>query len=147
MPQNLTIKFKRLNHGIDLPLPSRATPSSSGMDIRSAMDLTIAPNNARMIPTGFAVELPKGYELQVRSRSGLAAQGLFVTNSPGTVDADYRGEICVLLHNLTRSPVDISRGDRIAQLVFAQVPSFTVEEVEELSDTERGEGGFGSTGK
>jgi dUTP pyrophosphatase len=100
-----------------------------------------------MFPTGFAVEVPQGYELQVRSRSGLAKQGLFVTNSPGTIDSDYRGEICVLLSNLDPNrSYTVNRGDRIAQLVLCEVPRLSIQEVEELSSTERGEGGFGSTG-
>jgi dUTP pyrophosphatase len=123
------------------------TPGSAGMDIHAAMEKTIGPHNGLMFPTGFAVEVPPGFELQCRTRSGLAASGVFVTNSPGTIDSDYRGELCVLLTNLTPSPMTIRRGDRIAQLVLNQLPEFEVEEVEELSETERGEGGFGSTGK
>jgi dUTP pyrophosphatase len=141
------IKFKRLAHGIDLPMPERQTKGSSGMDICSAMNVTIAPRGGIMIPTGFCAEVPEGYELQCRSRSGFASRGIFVTNSPGTIDADYRGEICVLLSNLTPAPCDIQRGDRIAQLVLCKVPDYEVEEVRELSETSRGEGGFGSTGK
>lgn len=141
------IKFKRLPHGQDLPLPRRMTPGSSGMDICSAIERTIRPNNGLLFNTGFSVEVPEGFELQCRSRSGLAKNGIFVTNSPGTIDADYRGEICVLLTNLTPSPYTIRRGDRIAQLVFARIPQFEIEEVDKLSDSNRGAGGFGSTGK
>lgn len=123
------------------------TPGSSGMDICSAIERTIRPNNGLLFNTGFSVEVPEGFELQCRSRSGLAKNGIFVTNSPGTIDADYRGEICVLLTNLTPSPYTIRRGDRIAQLVFARIPQFEIEEVDKLSDSNRGAGGFGSTGK
>jgi dUTP pyrophosphatase len=143
----ISVKFKRLPHGQDLPLPGRATPGSAGMDICSAIDRTIGPSNGLLFNTGFMVEIPEGYELQVRSRSGLANSGIFVTNSPGTIDADYRGEICVLLTNLTPSPYAIRRGDRIAQLVLNKLPEYEVKEVEKLSETKRGDGGFGSTGK
>lgn len=143
-----TIKFKRLSNGDDLPLPQYQSEGAAGMDVCSAIDVTLAPGGGVMIPTGWSVEVPAGYEIQVRSRSGLAKQGIFVTNSPGTVDSDYRGEICVLLSNLdiARS-FKVKRGDRIAQLVLNEVPRFAVKEVQELSDTTRGEGGFGSTGK
>lgn len=145
----MEIKFKRLDHGEGLDLPAYQTEGSSGMDICSALTSTLPPGGGMLIPTGFAVEVPPGYELQCRSRSGLARQGVFVTNSPGTIDSDYRGEICVLLSNLDlRRTFEVRRGDRIAQLVLMQVPrAEKILEVKELSSTERGNGGFGSTGK
>lgn len=144
----MEIKFKRLAHGDGLDLPSYQTDGSSGMDIQAALTVTLPPGGGTLIPTGFAVEVPEGYELQCRSRSGLARQGVFVTNSPGTIDSDYRGEVCVLLSNLDqRRTFEVRRGDRVAQLVLIQVPKATVKEVKELSETKRAEGGFGSTGK
>ena len=120
------------------------------MDLRAALasPLELSPGERRLIPTGFAIELPVGYEAQVRPRSGLALrQGITVVNSPGTIDADYRGEIGVILINLGQTPVKISRGDRIAQIVVAPVTQVTVEEVASLDSTVRGEGGFGHTGR
>ncbi len=143
------IKVKVLPHGKGLDLPSYATPLSSGMDLRAAVEdkVIIKPLERCVIPTGIAVEIPPGYEGQVRPRSGLALKkGITVLNAPGTIDADYRGEVKVILVNLGQEEVIISRGDRIAQLVIAPVVRAKVEEVEDLSTTERGEGGFGSTG-
>lgn len=133
----------------DLPLPSQATPGSAGYDVRSAEEeVHIAPGEIRLVRTGFAMELPVGIECQVRPRSGLALKhGLTLPNSPGTIDSDYRGELQVILQNLGSEPVVLKRGERIAQLVFARYESPQIEEVSELSESGRGEGGFGSTGR
>jgi len=143
------LKVKRLPHARDLPLPSYATPHSSGLDLRAAVEgeVRIKPGERVLIPTGLVIEIPEGYEGQVRPRSGLALKkGLTVLNAPGTIDADYRGEVKVILVNLGNEEVVIQRGERIAQLVIAPVQRVEVVEVEEVSQTERGEGGFGSTG-
>ena len=156
----MKIKFKKLRD--NAAIPKRATEGSSGFDLYYAPDnnkklqlptemrdnkLTIYAGSSAVVETGIAAEVPVGYELQVRSRSGLAAKnGVFVLNSPGTVDSDYRGEIKVILHNAGKHHFHIRPGDRIAQLVPMQLPTAIVEVVEELSDTERGDGGFGSTG-
>jgi len=132
------------------PLPTYATSGSSGMDIRASMDLpqTLQPLERVLIPTGLFIELPNGYEAQVRPRSGLAVkQGITVLNSPGTVDADYRGEIKVILINLSSEEQVIQPGDRIAQLVIQQVQQVQWKLVEQLETTERNAGGFGHTGK
>jgi deoxyuridine 5'-triphosphate nucleotidohydrolase len=157
----MNLKFKRLPHGEGLPLPTYATSGAAAMDICAANDYIVGPNATMMIQTGFAVAVPEGHELQCRPRSGLAAKhGISITNSPGTIDSDYRGEICVLLHN-TKQPAFsafgggpafgegfiVSKGDRIAQLVLAPVVQAIVEEVDELDETDRGTGGFGSTGR
>lgn len=143
------IQFKRLENGQDLELPSYATEGSAGMDIRSAEDTILVEGTTTMVRTGLAVAIPEGYELQVRPRSGLAAKhSITVTNAPGTIDSDYRGEICVLLHNLGDSSFYVNRGDRIAQLVLAKTPRLEIIEVEDFdSTTIRGVGGFGSTGR
>lgn len=151
-----TVKLKRLPNGEGLPLPTFTTAGAAGADIYSAQTVTLKPGATVVIPTGFAVEVPEGYELQVRSRSGLAANhGIFATNGPGTIDSDYRGEIKVILSRvqnrglqpqLRQSGIKLNRGDRIAQLILAPVQQCLFEEVEELSDTARGTGGFGSTG-
>lgn len=148
----MQLKFKRIgNH--DLPLPSRATPGSAGFDMRAAEDVewTYYPlseaSRFAKVSLGFAVEIPSGYELQCRPRSGLAAKHLVtLVNSPGTVDADFRGEMFALLICHGAIPPKLKRGDRICQLVPSAVPEFEAIEVDELSNTERGEGGFGSTG-
>lgn len=141
------IKFKRLELGEDLKLPGYMSEDAAGIDIAAGHNSIIMPLQTVMIRTGFAVEIPLGYELQCRSRSGLASQGIIVTNSPGTIDSDYRGEIKVLLTNINGShSFYIQKGDRIAQLVLAEVPKIEIEEVTELSETPRGENGFGSTG-
>lgn len=143
------IKFKRLEHGQGLELPSYATEEAAGMDVRSAVDIVIQPSKRAMVQTGLAVEIPKGFEIQVRPRSGLALKhGITITNSPGTVDSDYRGELCVILHNLGEEDFVVQRGDRIAQLVMAPVARATIIEVDDFdSTTNRGAGGFGSTGR
>ncbi len=133
-----------------LALPSRATAASAGLDLRAAVrdPLVIEPGARALVPTGFAVELPPHHEGQVRPRSGLALRhGLTVLNAPGTIDADYRGEIRVLLVNLGSAPVTVERGDRIAQLVVAPVAPTAPIEVESLGDSARGAGGFGHTGR
>lgn len=138
-----------LPHGEGLPLPAYATDWSAGADLRAATagDLTLAPGERALVPTGIAVAIPEGYEIQVRPRSGLALRhGVTCLNSPGTIDADYRGEICVLLVNLGQHPFVIHRGDRIAQMVLAPVARIDWEPVPELPATVRGAGGFGHTG-
>ncbi|MBD3420298.1 MAG: dUTP diphosphatase [Chitinivibrionales bacterium] len=145
-----TIKVKRLPHARDLPLPTRATIGSSGCDLCAALAGTIRlrPGERKLIPTGLRYEIPQGYEVQVRSRSGLAfKQGIAVLNSPGTIDADYRGEVCVILINHGAESVAINHGDRIAQAVPLQVaPEVSFIEVDKLEESQRGSGGFGSTG-
>lgn len=143
------VRFRRLASNADLPLPTRATPGSAGYDVRSAEpDFVLAPGEIRAVSTGLEMELPEGMECQVRPRSGLAARhGILVPNAPGTIDPDYRGELKVLLLNAGREEVHLARGERIAQLVFARFEAPAVQEVEELSATIRGEGGFGSTGR
>lgn len=142
---DISIKF-RLEKGA--VLPKYESTGSSGMDVRSVEDCSIDPGSWKLVSTGLFPEIPEGYEIQVRSRSGLAAKnGIFVLNSPGTVDSDYRGEIKIILANMGREPFKISTGDRIAQLVVAPVTKAAVISVDTISSTERGEGGFGSTGK
>ncbi|MGB0976658.1 MAG: dUTP diphosphatase [Prolixibacteraceae bacterium] len=131
-------------------LPNYGTYASAGMDLRANLEqpITLAPLQRTLIPTGLFIELPVGYEAQVRPRSGLAIKhGISVLNSPGTIDADYRGEICIILVNLSNDPFVIQHGERIAQMVVAKHESVVWEEVEVLNDTDRGEGGFGHTGK
>ena len=132
------------------PVPAYATELSAGMDLKANITepVTIASLERAMIPTGIYIELPEGYEAQIRPRSGLAAKfGVTVANAPGTVDADYRGEVKVILVNLSKEPFVINPGERIAQMVIAKYEKIEWEEVEELGDTERGDGGFGSTGR
>ena len=143
----IDIRLKRLPHGEGLPLPAYATEHAAGMDVVAAEELTLAPGVRHAVATGFAIAIPAGYEVQVRPRSGLALKhGITCLNTPGTIDADYRGEVKVILANLGAEPFEIRRGDRIAQLVPAVVQQARFEEVEELDDTARGAGGFGSTG-
>ena len=147
-----TIKFKRLPHGKDLALPRYVTPGAAGMDFVAAVDpevaVFIAPGAMERIPTGFNVAVPDGYELQIRPRSGLAAKHMIgIMNAPGTIDADYRGEIIVMLVNHGKEPFLVQRGERIAQGVLAPAPQAVIAEVEELDETERGVGGLGSTGR
>lgn len=144
----MEVKFLRLPHGQDLPLPAYQTPGSVGMDLCSAEDFKLFHGQTKVFETGFAVEIPEGYELQVRSRSGLAAKhGVFVTNGIGTIDSDYRGEIKVILSHLGRNALQIERGDRIAQLVLLPALQGIAVEVDDLSVTGRGSGGLGSTGR
>lgn len=149
MSASSSVRFRRLDSNPDLPLPSRETASAAGYDVRSAeADFRLEPGEIRAVGTGLVLELPAGVECQVRPRSGLAARyGITLPNSPGTVDPDYRGELKVLLQNLGSEPVDVRRGERIAQLVFARFETPAVEEAETLSETGRGESGFGSTGR
>ena len=145
----VTVTVKRLPHGADLPLPQYATAGSAGLDLLAAITdpMTLAPSERALVPTGLAIALPHGYEAQVRPRSGLALKnGVTVLNSPGTVDADYRGEIGVILANCGAEPFVVTRGMRVAQMVFAPVTQIEWAEAEELSDTARGTGGYGSTG-
>lgn len=146
------ISVLRLPHGEGLALPALATSGAAGLDLRAALPqdqpLVLAPGARTLVPTGLAIALPEGFEAQVRPRSGLAVKhGITVLNSPGTVDADYRGEIQVILINLGVEPVILSRGERIAQMVVAPVSSPVLVEVAELPASGRGAGGFGSTGR
>ena len=143
------VRFRRLPSNPDLPLPERATPHAAGYDIRSAEDeVVLQPGEIRLVATGLVMELPEGIECQVRPRSGLALKhGITLPNSPGTIDPDYRGEIRVIMQNLGPEPVRLTRGERIAQLVFARFEAPEVLEVDEVSTTHRGQGGFGSTGR
>ena len=148
MTAPIRISVKRLPHGDDLPLPVYATAGAAGMDVVAAEALTLAPGARHAVATGFAIAIPEGYEVQVRPRSGLALKhGVTCLNTPGTIDHDYRGEVKVILANLGDQPFEIARGDRIAQLVPAPVQRATLDEVAELDDTDRGSGGFGSTGR
>lgn len=143
------MKVKVINNSHH-PLPRYETPLSAGMDVRANLSepIVLRPLERALVPTGLFVELPAGYEMQVRPRSGLAAKyGLTVLNAPGTVDADYRGEVKVILANLSNEEFTINDGERVAQLIVAQHAQVEWEVAEELSDTERGAGGFGSTGK
>jgi dUTP pyrophosphatase len=147
MQISIPVRIKRLPHGHGLPLPAYATAGAAGMDVVSAEPLILRPGMRQAVATGFAVAIPPGYEMQVRPRSGLALKhGITVANAPGTVDADYRGEVKVILVNLSEDNFTIERGDRIAQVVVSPVTLASWAEVEELDDTERGSGGFGSTG-
>ena len=146
---SVAVSVRRLPHGSDLPLPAYATPGSAGLDLQAAVaaPVTLPPGGRDAIPTGLAIALPEGWEAQIRPRSGLALKsGVTVLNSPGTIDADYRGEIKVILINLGHTPFVIARGDRIAQLVVAPVSQLTWFEADSLPETLRGSGGFGSTG-
>ncbi|MGN6817547.1 MAG: dUTP diphosphatase [Sphingomonas sp.] len=148
MTAAIRIAVKRLPHGDGLPLPTYATAGAAGMDVVAAEALTLAPGARHAVATGFAIAIPEGYEVQVRPRSGLALKhGVTCLNTPGTIDHDYRGEVKVILANLGDQPFDIARGDRIAQLVPAPVQRAALDEVAELDETDRGSGGFGSTGR
>jgi dUTP pyrophosphatase len=145
------ILFKRWQGNTDLPVPTYATAGAAGFDLRAHVPddqpMVLRPGARGMVPTGFSVAIPDGYEMQVRPRSGLAAKnGVTVTNAPGTVDSDYRGQVCVLLVNLGEEDFAIRRGDRIAQGVIAAAPQWALVETDDLSATDRGTGGFGSTG-
>jgi dUTP pyrophosphatase len=145
----MKLAVKRLPHAEDLPLPAYATDGSAGLDLMAAVgqDTVLEPRARALVPTGIAIALDRGYEAQIRPRSGLALrEGITVLNTPGTIDADYRGEIGVILVNLGDQPFVVRRGDRIAQMIVAPVIGVTVEEVAELPDSRRGDGGFGSTG-
>jgi len=145
----IIVKVKRLENNTDLPLPSYQSDGSSGLDLRAAVNkaLTLQPGDIELVPTGLSISLPEGYEAQIRPRSGLALKhGLAFVNAPGTIDADYRGEIGVIAINLGKKPLTIKRGERIAQMVIQKVSRAIVEEVDELDTTQRGEGGFGHSG-
>lgn len=143
------IEFKKLSHAKDLPLPSYESISAAGMDIRAALEqaITLKAGERTLIPTGLKMALPKGFEAQIRPRSGLAIRnGITMLNSPGTIDADYRGEVKVIVINHGQEDFVVNHGDRIAQMVIAPVVQLPIKEVSELDETDRGEGGFGSTG-
>jgi len=149
LPDTITVLLKRLPGADDLPLPVRMTDDSAGFDLRAAVPqpVTIPSGEIRVVPCGFAMAVPRGYEAQVRPRSGLASRhGITLVNSPGTIDADYRGEVMVPLINHGRSPFIVERGMRIAQMLVLPVPTVTIVEVDALDDTDRGTGGFGHTG-
>ncbi|MCU0623588.1 MAG: dUTP diphosphatase [Gemmatimonadaceae bacterium] len=143
-----SVRIQRLAGNPDLPLPERATDGAAGYDVRSAdPDFVLAPGERRLVGTGLAFAVPPGFEIQVRPRSGLALRyGLTIPNSPGTIDSDYRGELRVIIQNGGTQPVPIARGERIAQLVFARYETPGLDEVTSLDETDRGAGGFGSTG-
>jgi len=144
----LTVQFTRLPHGAGLPVPALQTPGSAGYDVASADQVTLAPLERRLVRTGFALAVPLGYECQVRPRSGLALRhGITLPNSPATIDSDYRGELMIALVNLGAEPFTVKRGMRVAQLVFARVEQVQFSQVAELPPTDRGAGGFGSTGR
>jgi dUTP pyrophosphatase len=141
------VQFKVLPHGDGLELPRYDTAGAAGMDVRAAEAATLAPGETVLVPTGFALAVSPGWEVQLRPRSGLALKhGLTLLNSPATIDADYRGEVKVILTNLGQSTFEVARGDRIAQMVIAYAPQARLQVVEELDETARGAGGFGSTG-
>jgi len=145
----VVLKVKRLDNNPDLPLPSYQSGGSSGLDLRAAVvkEVTLRPGEIMLIPTGLSISLPKGYEAQIRPRSGLALRyGLGLVNSPGTIDADYRGEVGVIAINWGKKPLTIRRGERIAQVVISKVSRARVEEADELDATKRGKGGFGHSG-
>ncbi|WP_395615572.1 dUTP diphosphatase [Sphingorhabdus sp.] len=145
--QRVDIRVKRLEHGTGLPMPAYATAGAAGMDICAAENLTLRAGKRHAVATGFAFAIPDGYEVQVRPRSGLALKhGITCLNTPGTIDSDYRGEVKVILANLGDEDFVINTGDRIAQIVVAPVTQGILVEVDALDDTERGAGGFGSTG-
>jgi len=147
MFEPVDIAVKRLDHAGDLPLPSYETAGSAGMDVRAAEALTLTPGKRGLVGTGLAFAIPAGYEIQVRPRSGLAfKKGISIPNTPGTIDSDYRGELKVILINHGDEDFVIERGDRIAQIVVAPVQRGVLVEVADLDETQRGTGGFGSTG-
>jgi dUTP pyrophosphatase len=144
----IEIKLSRLPHGAELPLPTYASVHAAGLDVCAAEELVLEPGQRHAVATGFAIEIPDGYEVQVRPRSGLALKhGITCLNTPGTIDSDYRGEVKVILANLGDEPFPIRRGERIAQLVPAPVLRANFVEARKLEDTARGSGGFGSTGR
>jgi dUTP pyrophosphatase len=148
MNSPIEIRLKRLPHGDGLTIPALATSGAAGMDVVAAEDVIIPPGGRHAVATGFAFAIPEGYEVQVRPRSGLALKnGITCLNTPGTIDADYRGEVKVILANLGAEPFAVKRGERIAQLVAAPVQQARFAEVDDLDETVRGAGGFGSTGR
>ncbi len=150
MTPGVAVRIRRLPHADGLALPAYETLGAAGMDVRAAVEapLALAPGAIAMVPTGLAIEVPEGYEMQVRPRSGLAARhGITLPNSPATIDSDYRGEVRVIVQNLGSEPFVVERGARIAQLVLQRVPRVAWVEVDALSETERGVSGFGHTGR
>ncbi|MEM8744802.1 MAG: dUTP diphosphatase [Pseudomonadota bacterium] len=150
-PHPIQVALRRLEHGAGLPLPEQQSVDAAGLDLAAAVPedapLALAPGDRALVPTGFAMELPTGTEAQIRPRSGLAHKhGVTVLNAPGTIDADYRGEVKVLLINLGTDAFTVERGMRIAQMVIQPVPHVALREVEQLNESTRGSGGFGSTG-
>jgi len=146
---HVRMQLSRDPGAVDIELPEYKSEGASGMDVRAAVDgpVILAPGEIRLIPTGLRVAVPAGYEVQVRPRSGLALKhGITVVNTPGTIDADYRGPVGIILGNLSREPFTIARGDRIAQLVIQKVVHAEIEVVSALDETTRGDGGFGSSG-
>lgn len=146
----MTLQFKQLSHGKDIEIPSYESAAASGMDIRAAVEdpLILNPGERVLVPSGFQMALPEGYEAQIRPRSGLAYKhGITLLNSPGTIDADYRGEVKVLVINHGQESFTINHGDRIAQMVIASVNRLNIVQSNELPGTVRGDGGFGSTGQ
>ncbi len=147
MTNSVPVCIKRLPHGHGLDLPAYATSGAAGMDVLSAESVTLKPGQRHAVATGLAMAIPQGFEIQVRPRSGLALKhGISVPNTPGTIDSDYRGELKIILINHGADEFTIARGDRVAQLVIAPVVQASWEEVEDLDETARGQGGFGSTG-
>ncbi|WP_324828564.1 dUTP diphosphatase [Qipengyuania zhejiangensis] len=147
MTDPVGVRIKRLEHGRDVALPAYATTGAAGMDVVAAEDVTLQPGQRHAVATGLAVAIPEGYEIQVRPRSGLALKhGVTVPNTPGTIDSDYRGELKIIMINHGAADFAIARGDRIAQLVLAPVTQAAWHEVDDLDETARGTGGFGSTG-
>ncbi len=146
MASNICVKIHKLDARVKIP--EYATGNSAGVDLRSMIDCVIESGERALIPTGIKIALPENYEAQIRPRSGLALKhGIVIPNTPGTIDADYRGEICVIVMNLGREKFEIKSGDRIAQMIFAPVVRAEFLEVDSLDETERGSGGFGSTGR
>lgn len=142
-----TIRFKMSDDAGDLK-PAKAHPDDAAYDLRARTDLTVQPGKTALAPTGLFLELPAGFEAQIRPRSGMALKhSMTLLNTPGTIDAGYRGEVCCIMFNAGSVPYEIRRGDRIAQMVIAKLPDVSLEEASELSETERAAGGFGSTGK
>lgn len=147
---SIEVPIKRLPHGQDLPLPDYQTPHAAGMDLHAALaePTTLPPGDIQLIPCGFSMALPDGYEAQIRPRSGLAVKhGISMPNTPGTIDADYRGEVMVPLINLGRQPFTVERAMRIAQMIVAPVTRAQWSEVDDLPESQRGDGGFGHTGR
>lgn len=145
--RSVRIEIKKADHALDLPLPAYMSDGASGMDLLAAVETTVPPGERAHIPTGVHVAIPAGFEAQIRPRSGLALHhGVTLLNSPGTIDADYRGEIGVILINLGKEPFTVSRGDRIAQMVIAPVCKAKLAETDTLPGSDRGKGGFGHTG-
>lgn len=151
MTEKIIVKFKRLSNEFNNdPIPNYATSGSAGMDIRAALkeNITLKPGQIELVPTNISVEIPAGYEIQVRPRSGLAIKhGIGVLNSPGTIDSDYRGEIKIIIINLSKKDFVVASGDRIAQLVLSKVYFAEMKESDELKESKRGDGGFGHTGE